>query len=90
MNYQALTIGLVRRPLCDRARRIRYRCHSAFFHGTALLLWQQHRRVFRAAGWDFRRFWNDSRRTFARLQLQIRQVSLDRGYADSFDERRLD
>jgi hypothetical protein len=90
LNYQALTLGLVRRPLCDRARAIRPFCHSVLFHGTALLLWQQHRRVFRAAGWNFRRFWNDARRGFAALQLRIRQVSQGRECADSFDEWRLD
>ena len=90
LHYQAVTLGLVRRPLCERARMIRSLGHSALFHGTALLLWQQHRRVFRAAGWSFRRFWNDSRRVFARLQLRIGWLSLDRGSADSFDELRLD
>ncbi|HYM11127.1 MAG TPA: hypothetical protein VEU62_10350 [Bryobacterales bacterium] len=90
LNYQALTLGLARRRLREEARRIRFLCHAALFHGTALLLWQQHRRVFRAAGWSFHRFWNDSRRGFARLQFQIRQVSRDGGDADSFDELRLD
>jgi hypothetical protein len=90
LNYQALALGLMRRPLRDGARKLRSLCHSALFHGTALLLWQQHWRVFHAAGWSFRRFWNDSRRGFARLQFQIRQVSLDGGRADSFDELRLD
>ena len=90
LNYQAVTLGLVRRPLCDRARMIRSLWHSTLFHGTAFLLWQQHRRVFRAAGWGFRRFWNESRRGFARLQLRIRQVSRDRWCDDCFDEMRLD
>jgi hypothetical protein len=71
LNYQALTLGLVRRPLRKKARAIRFLCHSMLFHCTAPLLWQQHRPVFRAAGWDFRRFWNQSRRGFARLQLRI-------------------
>src|SRR2546428_4179361 len=42
LNYQALTLGLVRRPLCNKARGIRFLCHSILFHCTALLLWQQH------------------------------------------------
>ncbi len=90
LSYQALTLGLIRRPLCARARTIRSLCDSTLFRGTALLLWQQHRGVFRAAGWGFHRFWSDSRREFARLQLRIRHVSLDRACADSFDELRLD
>lgn len=61
LNYQALTLGLVRRPLHKKARAIRFLCHSILFHCTALLLWQQHHSVFRAAGWDFRRFWIQAR-----------------------------
>jgi hypothetical protein len=76
LNYQALTLGLIRRPLSNTARVIRSLGHSMLFHCTALLLWQQHHRVFRAAGWDSRRFWNHARREFALLQLRIRQVSL--------------
>lgn len=90
LNYQALTIGLARRPLRDGARAIRHFCHSMLFNGTALLLWFQHRRVFRAAGRDFRRFWNDCRRGFALLQSRIRQVALDQGRPDCLDEFRLD
>jgi hypothetical protein len=77
LSYQALTLGLVRRPLGNKARVIRLLGHSILFHCTALLLWQQHRSVFRAAGWDFRRFWNQARRGFARLQLRIWHFSLD-------------
>ena len=77
LNYQALTLGLVRRSLCNKARVVRFLCHSMLFHCTALLLWQQRHGVFRAAGWDFRRFWNHARRGFARLQLRIWHSSLD-------------
>jgi len=77
LNYQALTIGLIRRPLSDRARAIRSRGHSILFHCTALLLWQQHHRVFRAAGWDSRRFWSDARRGFSLLQSRIQRIAVD-------------
>ena len=77
LNYQALTLGLVRHRLGSKTRAIRFLCHSTLFHCTALLLWQQHRGVFRAAGWDFRRFWNQARRGFARLQQRISQFSRD-------------
>ena len=90
LSYQALTLGLARRPLRDGARATRHICHSMLFHGTAFLLWLQHRRVFRAAGRDFRRFRSDCRRGFALLESRIRQVSLSRGCADSFDELRFD
>jgi hypothetical protein len=83
LHYQALTLGLVRRPLHDKARAIRFFCHSMLFHCTALLLWQQHHTVFRAAGWDFRRFWNQAHRTFARLQMRIWHLSLDFSPSDS-------
>ena len=90
LNYQALTLGLLRRPASNRARAWRSLCHSMLFHTTAMLLWQQHHRVFRAAGWDSRRFWNAARRGLALLQLRIQQVSLDPRCADSFDGLRLD
>src|SRR5713226_4925179 len=90
LNFQALTIGLARQPLSGRARAFRSRCHTQLFGATALLLWWQHRRVFRAAGWDFERFWKDARRWFALLQLRIRQASLDRDYATALNNMRLD
>lgn len=71
LNYQALTLGLIRRPLSPRGRAIRSLCHWIFFRGTALVLWQQHRAVFRAAGWNFRRFTNDACRWFSLLQARI-------------------
>jgi hypothetical protein len=83
LNYQALTLCVVRRRLSDRARAMRSLCHAALFHATALLLWQQHRAVFRAAGWDFSRFWKDARGAFESLQFRI-------GQADSVDDLRLD
>jgi hypothetical protein len=90
LNYQALTLGLIRRPLPDRARALHGFCHSILFHGTALLLWFQHRRVFRAAGRSFPRFWTDSRRAFARLQSCIRKVALSGARADVAGEDRMD
>jgi len=71
LKYQALTLGLVRRPLSGAARTICSLGHSALFHGTALLLWQQHRKMFHAAGWSFASFWNDARRWFRLLQRRI-------------------
>jgi hypothetical protein len=90
LNFQALTIGLARQPLSDRARAMRSWCHTLLFRGTALLLWEQHRKVFRAAGWDFGRFWRDACRWFGLLQLRIRQASQDRDYTDALDALRLD
>lgn len=83
LNYQALTIGLIRRPLGKKARAIRSLCHLLLFHGTALLLWHQHRRVFRSAGWTFLHFWTRARRTFARLQTRIRSTAVP----DAFPKR---
>src|SRR6185436_2982873 len=71
LTYQALTLALIRRPLSDRARALHSLGHSLLFHGTALLLWQQHRRVFLSAGWSFRQFWNEARRWFEFLQVRI-------------------
>jgi hypothetical protein len=90
LNYQALTLGLIRSPLDARARQIRSLLHSMLFHCTAALLWQQHRGLFRVAGWDSHRFWKEARRQFVRLQLRIRQASQHPGWANLSDEWRLD
>ena len=86
LHYQALTLGLVRRPLRNTTRSIHSFCHSVLFRCTALLLWQQHRTVFRAAGWDFPRFWKRAGRRFTRLQLRIRHFSSDFSTSDSARE----
>jgi len=83
LNYQALTIGMVRRRLSEKAGALRSLCHATLFHTTAVLLWREHRSVFRAAGWTFQRFWKDARSTFAFLQSRIKR-------ADSVDDVRLD
>ena len=75
LDYQALTIGLVRRPLGRSARAIRSFLHWLLFHGTALLLWRQHSGVFRSAGWDFRQFWRRARGVFFQLQRRISYIS---------------
>ncbi len=77
LNYQALTLGLIRRSRGSRAGIVCSYCHPILFHCTALVLWQQHHRVFHAAGWDFYRFWNQARRVFVRLQRQVRAVAFD-------------
>src|SRR5260221_234060 len=90
LNYQALTLGIIRRPLGERARVIRSLFHAMLFHCTALLLWQQHHRLFHAAGWDSRRFWKESRRLFACLQMRIQRVSRQAGSTDPSEDLRLD
>jgi hypothetical protein len=90
LHYQALTLGIIRRPLRERSRVIRTLFHSMFFHCTAMLLWQQHKSLFRTAGWDSHRFWKEARCVFARLQLRIQHVSHHPGCADPSDELRLD
>lgn len=90
LNYQALTLGLIRRRLSGRACALRSLGHSLLFRCTALTLWQQHRRVFRAAGWNFLRFWSEAGREFATLQFRIRQVSMTGACIDTWDDWRLD
>jgi len=90
LNYQALTLGMIRRPLPEKARALRSFFHTTLFRSTAILLWQQHREVFRVAGWNFRRFWNDARRTFAHLEFRIRQFAEDETVTEPFDGLRLD
>jgi hypothetical protein len=90
LKFQALTLGLIRHRLGKRARAIRSFGHAVLFHGTALLLWQQHCRVFRAAHWNFQRFWNEAGREFAMLERQIRQNSSEGVRFDSRDRQILD
>jgi hypothetical protein len=74
LNYQALTIGLIRRRLPDWVRALHCLRDSVLFHGTALVLWQQHRCVFQAAGWSFRTFWNEARHWFHFLQFRVERA----------------
>jgi hypothetical protein len=90
LRFQALTLGLIRRSLSKRARAVRALAHSALFHGTALLLWQQHRRVFCAAAWTFHRFWNEAGREFALLEHHISQITTQPVRFDSDRRQRLD
>jgi hypothetical protein len=87
LKFQALTLGLIRRTLGKRARAIRSLGHAVLFRGTALLLWQQHCRVFRAAHWDFRRFWNEARREFRLLERQIGQAASEGAHFASYDRQ---
>lgn len=64
LKYQALNIARIRGT---GARVVRDLFHAALFRGTALLVWQQHRAIFQAAGWNFRRFWSDACRWFDSL-----------------------
>ncbi|HYL37042.1 MAG TPA: ferritin-like domain-containing protein [Bryobacteraceae bacterium] len=90
LNYQGMTLGLIRRRLSDRARVLHGFCHRVLFNGTALLLWQQHGRVFRSAGWSFFRFWSEAQRWFAILEMKIRNGSLAPERVQSLAEARLD
>jgi hypothetical protein len=90
LNYQGLTLGLIRRGLTDRAKVVRAACHRALFAGTALILWHQHRRVFHAVGWSFFRYWNEAERWFAILEMWIRNISLSGQHDDLLAEARLD
>jgi hypothetical protein len=90
LNYQALTLGLIRRPFGARARAMHSLLHSMLFRCTAALLWQQHLRLFRVAGWDSRRFWNEAHRLFERLELRIQKTSQHPGCANLSAELRLD
>jgi len=90
LKFQALTLGLIRRPMGRKARAIRSIGHVAMFHGTALLLWQQHHRVFRAAHWTFRRCWSEASREFAMLERLIQQNSSEGAHYGSYDRQILD
>ncbi len=90
LNFQGLTLGLLRRRISDRGRLIHGACHRGLFDGTALLLWQQHRRVFHAAGWSFFRYWNEAQRWFAILEMKIGNVASAHERVELDAEARLD
>jgi hypothetical protein len=69
-KYQALTLGMIRRRLSRPGRAMRHVTHSALFKAAALVLWVQHRRVFRAARRDFHAFWKQAHACFRWLEAQ--------------------
>lgn len=72
LNYQATNLWLLQRDSSELYRNLRSILRSILFRVTAVVVWQQHRRVFLAAGWYWRRFWTESTREFVRLQARIR------------------
>jgi hypothetical protein len=78
LRFQALTLGLIRGQFSRRSCATRSLCHSVFLRGTSLVLWQQHRAVFRAAGWNYQRFTSDYCRWFAFLQKRITEAPAER------------
>src|SRR5262245_6935378 len=68
LKYQALTLSRIRGTL-RRLRGLHYLGHALLFQGTALVVWQQHRVVFRAAGWTFAQFWRDAAMWFGALTM---------------------
>jgi hypothetical protein len=78
LNYQALTLGTLRRPLDERSRSWRRALHAALFHGTALLVWRQHRRVFRAARRTFGSYWREAQCAFDFLNRRIEREQIPR------------
>jgi hypothetical protein len=71
LRFQAQTIGILRRRHCRLVQDLGRWLHSTLFAGTALLLWSQHARLFRAAGWDFSRYWKNACREFGQLNAEI-------------------
>ena len=74
LRYQAQTLALLWSDAGRTACRVRCVVYSALFHSTALVVWQQHRRVFHAAAWDWRRFHRESSREFERLLNGIKSL----------------
>jgi hypothetical protein len=74
LKYQALTLGMIRRRLSRTSRALRSLCHRVLFDGTSLMLWRQHRTVFRAAGWEFAKFWWTAHHWFALLDARVHAV----------------
>jgi len=87
LRYQA---SMMARLTAKRGRmfdRVRHELHRFFLFGTMAVVWFEHRAVFEAAGYDFRRFvhetffefaeWDASRRTLA-LQFAAAQERVTR------------
>jgi hypothetical protein len=67
----------------------RFALHRCLFTVTALTVWQQHRKVFRAAGWFFGRFWMEAWREFGRLETRVRRT-IEQVEATSYNLRLAD
>jgi len=89
LTYQARTLGLIHRRLSARSRRAHSVLHAILFRGTALLVWCEHRRVFRAAGWNLQSFRAEANRVFFHLQSRIRRFA-ESGRIDGRNDNRLD
>ena len=77
LRFQSSMIARVTSNRHPLLQRVLGGLHRFFLHGTILVVWAEHHGVFEAAGYDFRRFkeetlaefavWENSRRRFASL-----------------------
>lgn len=64
LEYQGRTLGLIRRT----ASGWKWRIHSAFLEATIAVVWKENASVFRAGGYSYARFRDESFEAFADLR----------------------
>lgn len=58
VRFQAERVAILRKGRSRLSLALRKRLHQGFLIGTCLVVWQRHRRAFRAGRYTFTRFWN--------------------------------
>lgn len=72
LKFQASMLGRITSARSPAVHRALGELHRAFLLGTILVVWQGHRAVFEAAGYDFRRFKRETLDEFAAWNLALR------------------
>lgn len=67
LQFQAFTLSQFEKRHGRTARDLLRRLHAALLASTAVILWLEHRSVFRAANRTFRQFWGETWREFDAL-----------------------
>lgn len=85
LRFQASMLGRASARQTAGRQRATGKLHRHFMQGTIALVWVEHRRVFEAAGSDFRRFRDETLREFGEWQSLRLQIA--RAYAPSRTHR---
>jgi hypothetical protein len=64
LRFQAFALSRFRERHSQLMWTLGKAWHAALLAGTAALVWMEHQSVFRAAGWNFRRFWREAWQEF--------------------------
>jgi len=75
IRFQSERLGTLRKHRSRLYSAISNTIHRVLFFGTCFVVWREHRRVFRAGGFHFRRYWKACWGEMGRAISLIRQAS---------------